>query len=404
MDSVTGTHKKTMSQTFNFHATSISETSASYSANVSNVSNAMLAVYTTTLPSLNSTPSNWAIIQKDLNDSKAIAQQWTNQVLAQLLEEPSDVMAYNDGITMLLADAATTAAWLAAPPEGATESQISSYRSVLKADLTTLQSKFELVLSFIDGLQASITAFGNKVPVAAAELTSAADSAYVDYDIEQAKIDDLKSKIDDMRAEIAELEADLGIESAALAGTVAAAVVCASEPGFGWVAAGLCAIAIGAETAAIALTAQKLVDDQKELDHMYRDLKLEEQDASALQVTAQTFNVLALNTEAIETDVTAINSAWQALVDDLNLAIVDMQEALSEENSADTDYNAISSDISESQILWAEVYSDAMALDITAEASSASLTVGMTSDEVSAAVASSPKTDIVTYVNYWNAG
>ena len=226
------------------------------------------------------------------------------------------------------------------------------------------------------------------------------DDAYKDAKIDQGKIDDLKQQIADLNGEIFELAVSLGISSAAVAAELAVGILLLPLGPAEFIVLGIGVFATGAF---IALDAVKLVEDQNKVKVLNTQLNSLEQDAAALQIMGDSYKALAASTTALSADVENIQSAWQAVEDEMTAAINEINKAIDEEDATPVDYQAIYDDIAAAQTEWNEVYANCTLLYINVQGNPAQLSIGMSSDQVSAELDACPTIDFVTYINNYSS-
>lgn len=380
-----------LSSALKSNAAAFQESQTNYQQAVYDVSNMMTSVFAATLPSVNNVPANWNEIKVAYTQARADALKWTNQVYATLAETPDDVRNYNEVITDCLNDAIEQAEALIADPDD------TSALSTLNADLVTISSKLRLVNTFVSGCLDSFNEFGYQtLPEAAGDLSTVSNDAYIDRDIDQQKIDDLKKQIKALQDEITALAAEIGINSAALAATLVVGACFAELGPAEWAIVG---IGVALEATTIALDVAKLKQDQAQLKTLNSELDSYEQDAAALQITADQYSLMSAQTVALGGSVDAISSSWTSVENDVTAAINDITDVKTDE--AAKDYNAVYADLVDALNEWNSVYTECGNLEINLSGNPATLTIGMTSEEVASATAEGT-VDYVTYINNYN--
>ncbi|MGB2272477.1 MAG: hypothetical protein ACPH15_05595, partial [Pseudomonadales bacterium] len=93
----------------------------------------------------------------------------------------------------------------------------------------------------------------------------------------------------------------------------------------------------------------------------------------------------------------AILAEWQVLENDVNLAITDIKDAITDTSTAD--FGKVALDLDDAIAEWAATYKQAGDLNITLNVNDAPLTVGMSEADVKAATAKGKTTDIIEYYN-----
>jgi len=203
-----------------------------------------------------------------------------------------------------------------------------------------------------------------------------------------------------LNEEISELALEIGITSAAVVAEGVVGVVLIEAGPAALIVLGL---ALAIESVGIALDAVKLVEDQNKVKTLNSQLNSLEQDAAALQIMGDSYKALAASTIALSADVEAISSAWQAVEDEMTAAINEINKAIDEEDATPVDYQAIYDDIAAAQTEWNEVYANCTLLYINVQGNPAQLSIGMSSDQVSAELDACPTIDFVTYINNYSS-
>ncbi|NOS89265.1 MAG: hypothetical protein HOP34_12140 [Methylococcaceae bacterium] len=389
------TGKLSLALALSRNSAAVLDTQGAYQQDVTNVCAQMSLVMASTLPYLNTLPADWDAVTTAYQQARKDALAWTNQVYAQLQETPEDVERYNDVISKVLDDAITQAQALITNPND------SFANMSLKADLKTLSSKFSLINTFIISCQDAFKEFGYTIlPDAAAQLSTVANDAYQDQKLDEAKIAEYKKQIEALNQEITALAVEIGLNSAAIATEATMGAVTAAETGgISLICAG---VMIAASATVIALDAIKLEKDKAQLTTLHAELDSTSQDAASLQNVGDTYKKLAADTGALSTSVDGISTAWTALESDMNTAIADLNSAMTD--AAFNDYQAVYNDLVATQNYWNDVYGDAVSLEINVQGNPAALAIGMTSDQVDAAINANPTVDFVTYINNFPQG
>ncbi|HEY5799580.1 MAG TPA: hypothetical protein VIT92_05135 [Burkholderiaceae bacterium] len=389
------------------NADAFAEAQKTYQDDVYDVSLMMSQVFAATLPAVNNVPANWEAIKTAYTTARVDALDWTNDVYATLQATPDEVRNYNDIISALFDDALDQAQILIdnqpqdgdSPEVAASKAAASkTAKSVLNADMKTINSKLHLVNLFITGCTEAVDAFGTTtLPEAASSLTTVSNDAYEDHVIDEDKIRELKAQIKALKEEMAELAAAIGIAAGAMVAEVAIGACFAELGPAEWAIVG---IGVGVSAATIALDTKKLIEDQNALRALNTSLDSYTQDSATLQTMADTYDELALQTTAIGSSVSAIADAWQAVEDDMTRAAADMAEALKDENAGN--YDELYDDLAAAQAEWDATYAACGSLEVNVYGTPAQLTIGMTSAEVSAAQEAAGTVPLVEYVNNYS--
>jgi hypothetical protein len=373
------------------NSAALQDAQANYQQCVFDISNMMTSIFAATLPNVNNVPTNWAEVKTAYINAKADALKWTNQVYATLQETPDDVRNYNTVITDCLNDAIIQA-------QGLSTGDPEASQAALNADLKTISSKLNLVNTFVSGCLDTFDQFGYQtLPEAAADLTEVSNDAYIDYQIDQQKINELKKEIKETEEEIAKLAAEIGINAAAIAGEVAIGACFLALGPAEWAVVG---IGIAVSSTTIVLDSIKLVEDQNKLKQLNSQLDSYSQDASALQITSDQYSEMATQTVALNGSVNQISSSWQTLEDDVNEAIGDISDAKADE--AQNDYTGVYNDLVAALDEWNTIYALCGSLELNIKGNSAKLIIGMSADEVNSAMATEETVDFVTYINNYS--
>src|SRR5579871_3112782 len=96
---------KVLSAAFRKNATSLGQAQNTYKQNVAMVNTYIAGVLSSSLPTLNSYPPDWATFVTAYEQAGSDALNWVNNVMARLLDVPGNVQGYNGVISQLLQDA-----------------------------------------------------------------------------------------------------------------------------------------------------------------------------------------------------------------------------------------------------------------------------------------------------------
>jgi hypothetical protein len=382
--------KSSLSQALTQNFAAVQDAQSSYQQDVFNVCQTMASVKNSKLPILNNTPYNWKAVETAYQQAKEDAQAWTNQVYGQLQQTPEDVAFYNDVISAVLDDAISQAQTLIQTPSDATA------KKVLIADLKTLESKFKLVNVIISGCQTTFNQFGyTTLPDAATKLITVSNDAYQDHDIDENQIKDFQNAIRDLNEEILKLQLAIGLTAGAIALEVSIGAAFAVETfGLDFILIG---IAIAFESAVITLSTIELVKCQNKLKILHAEMDSWTQDAAALKKTGDDYKQLADQTTALGASVDGISSAWSAVERDMTIAIDEVATAITD--ASFDDYQSVYDDLVDAQKAWNNTYADTQLLTVNVQGNPATLSIGMTSDQVAKEVKNNTSVDFVTYIN-----
>ncbi|WP_444938870.1 enterotoxin (HBL) [Microbulbifer sp. JMSA002] len=384
--------KLSLAKAFKHSAPSIRETQNTYKQNVVAINTLVTSVLSSSLPTLNQNPPDWSEFVAAYTQANTDALDWVNNVLARLLDVPSEVQSYNGIISQLLQDALTQANTLNSDPGN------TSALNILKNDLDSITSQLGIVSTFISGAVQAIQGFQDKLPDMATQLQSIADKSVQDAQADEQQIADLKKEIKNLQADIKSLTTSivaLGIADATAIslGTVAS-IVAFPEGLLTWFVMG--PVAAVASTF-IALDAAKIVADQKSIKAKQAEMNLVTADVSTLQMLSQSFGQLAEETQQVEDNLQAVLQEWQTLESDVSGAISDIQTAISDEEGAN--FSAVINDLNDAITEWDDAYSQAGSLYLELNVNDADLTIGMSSDQVQSAFASGKAVGVIQYYN-----
>jgi len=381
-----------LANAFSKNTLSLAVEQSAYKTNVIAVNTLITSVLSSTLPTLNTNPPDWNEFVAAYEKADADALNWVNNVMARLLNVPDEVRSYNPTINLLLNDAKTQAQKLVKNPSDPIA------LSTLKTDLNNVNSQFSLVVTFIAGALTAIQEFKDILPNLATELQTIATKSSSDAKADEAEIVKLQADIQAFNDEIKSLTASLvalGIaDAAALSLGTLATIAAWPEGALVWLVLGpIVAVA----TTYIAIDGEKIVADKKAIVDDQNKITGITADVATLHILATNYAAMATQTDEIEANLKAILAEWQILESDVNLAITDIKDALSD--TATPDFGKVVLDLDDAITEWAATYKQAGDLNITLNVNDAQYTVGMTSAEVKTATDNGKTTDIIKYYN-----
>ncbi|MBT5293232.1 MAG: enterotoxin (HBL) [Cellvibrionales bacterium] len=381
-----------LANAFSKNTLSLAVEQSAYKTNVIAVNTLITSVLSSTLPTLNTNPPDWNEFVAAYEKADADALNWVNNVMARLLNVPDEVRSYNPTINLLLNDAKTQAQKLIKNPSDPIA------LSTLKTDLNNVNSQFSLVVTFIAGALTAIQEFKDILPNLATELQTIATKSSSDAKADEAEIVKLQADIQAFNDEIKSLTASLvalGIaDAAALSLGTLATIAAWPEGALVWLVLGpIVAVA----TTYIAIDGEKIVADKKAIVDDQNKITGITADVATLHILATNYAAMATQTDEIEANLKAILAEWQILESDVNLAITDIKDALSD--TATADFGKVVLDLDDAITEWAATYKQAGDLNITLNVNDAQYSVGMTSAEVKTATDNGKTTDIIKYYN-----
>lgn len=158
-----------LAQAIRKNSLSLAVKQTTYKQNVVAVNTLVTSVLTSSLPTLNQNPPDWANFVSAYEKANSQSLNWANTVMARLLDVPDNVRNYNDSITQTLANAKTQAQALVTNPSDKTA------LPTLNADLNNLTSQLGLITTFISGALTALTDFKDVLPTLATELQTIAN-------------------------------------------------------------------------------------------------------------------------------------------------------------------------------------------------------------------------------------
>lgn len=381
-----------LAQAINKNALSLAVKQTTYKENVVAVNTLITSVLSSNLPTLTQNPPDWKEFQSAFEAADTGALSWVNNVMARLLNVPDDVKSYNATITQLLADAKSQAQTLEADPSNKTALQ------TLNTDLTNVSNTLNLVVTFISGALTAIKNFKDELPTLASNLQTIADNSAKDAKADQAQIDKLNQDIDALKAEIKSLTASIValavVDGIALTLGIVATIAAFPEGALVWFVLGPAVIAA---TAVIAIDGVKITADKKLIESDEQQITGLTADVAALQVLSKNFAAMSAEATDIETNLQAILAEWQTLESDVNAAVSDIVEAVSDASSAN--FTAVVSELDDAMTEWAAAYKQSGDLHLELNVNSAQLEVGMNEAQILAATGAAPTVDIIKYYN-----
>lgn len=363
-----------------------------YKLNVIKTNTLMTSVLTSQIPNLNYKPKDFPEYLTALQKANGTALDWSNKVMAKLLTVPDEVVSYNDIIISLLADAKTQTETLKVYPNN------SIALKILTNDLNTLSTQLSMVTSFISSAIESIDGVKNNLPDMAKQLQSIANKAINDEKADKKQIDDLNKAVTNLKNDIdactaAIVGAGIATGAALTLGTIA---TIAAWP-VGAVAWLFVAPVVAASAYVITIDSIKIKNDKDAIENIQKQITGVTADVSTLSLLTQNFTDMSNQATKIQSNLQAVLNEWLTLENDVNNAIKEIKSSLSEKNQQK--FNEILTDLNEATAAWQDASAQAGALHLDLEVNNSNLQIGMSSDQVRAAMASGQVVDIISYYN-----
>jgi predicted nucleic acid-binding Zn-ribbon protein len=371
---------------------SFAAAAATYQENVAAVNQVVTAVLASGLPTLHTDPPDWADFVTAYEQANADALTWVNQVMGHLLSVPEDVRNYNTIVSQLLADAGQQARTLVDQPGNATA------LTVLDQDLQTLTGQLGLVTTFITDAVAAVEGFQNKLPDMAGQLQAIATKSTQDAGADQKQIDDLNAAIQALRDDISAMTAAivaLGIaDGVALTLGIVATIAAWPVGALTWLVMGPVVLAA---TTFLAIDAQKIVDDKRQIEAKEQQITGITADVATLHTLAQQFASLSEQATALTDSLKAILAEWQSLETEVGTAVTDIRTATADASAAN--FQAVVDDLTAAGNEWTQAYAQAGTLFLDLQVNTAPLQVGMSQEEMQQAMATG---ETMSLIDYWN--
>ncbi|MDK1494469.1 hypothetical protein QN219_31515 [Sinorhizobium sp. 7-81] len=374
------------------NARSIAATQNTYKQNVAMVNTYVTSVLTSKLPTLSQNPPDWQDFVTAYEQANSDALSWVNNVMARLLDVPSEVQDYNNIISQLLTDAQNQAQILVSDPSNKTA------LSILDRDLDSLSKQLAIVVTFISGAVTAVQNFGDTLPDMATQLQTIATASAQAANADQAQIDQLNADIQSLQAEIKSLTAAiiaLGIaDGVALTIGVVATIALWPVGALVWFVMGP---AVAVATTYIALDGLKITADKNKIAADESAITGLTADVATLQVLTTNYANMASETQQIETALQGVLQEWQTLESEINAAISDLKAAIADAGSSN--FTAVLNEVNDAVTEWNAAYNQAGALTLDLQVNNAQLQLGMSSADVQAALSSGQTVNIIQYYN-----
>lgn len=381
-----------LAQAIKQRAPSLAAAVKDYKGNVAMVNTYVNGVLSSQLPTLTNYPPDWKEFQTAYTDAKTTALKWVNSVLAPLLEVPTDVMNYNTSISALLEDAKDQAWALVDNPSN------KAALIGLNSDLTVLTSQLNLVTVFITSAIDNIKSFSGSLPTLGQQLQTIAQKSAVAAKADQALIDLLNQRLtalqQDIQAKTAEIIVLGIIGGAALVLGIVVTIAAWPAGAAIWL---ILAPVVMTTGVGIALDAMQIQQDKNAIAATQQQMQSTTADVATLSVLATSYSAMASETQQIASALQAILDEWQTLEADVGEAVAEISSAISDTSSAD--YRAVADDLRDATAEWDAACAQAGSLYVTLEVNNAPLQLGMSADEVQAALAAGQIMDVIAYYN-----
>lgn len=370
----------------------LSNTGDEYRKDIAMVSAYVATVVNTKLPSLLQPIPGWSDYQKAYLLAETTALAWTNQVMGPLSQTPLAVKRADAAVRLFFAAAAQALVILQRDPTnpGARESLLNQ--------LNGLQSEIVLAAGLVKIVIDDLENYNGTLPAQSANLAALADAMISASSADQQKIATLRSQIAALQAQIDDLTRQivaLGIVDGAA--VVFGVVALAFAGPAGIPVALLLGAALVTASIYIAVDSEKITEKKSDIEKTTATMNEITMDMALLNESATAFGDLASRSLAIQQNLEGILSAWDAVSKAVGLVKQDISQATDDEKQALWD--AVAADLAAAEADWTTVLGDVDIVAIDLEGNAAKISLGMSRNEVAAAIAATPTTTLVRYLN-----
>ena len=348
-------------------------------------------------------PDDWYDFIEELTTAQSKVDIWTNKVLKHLKSLPgklsgdANLLVTHDFDKML-----SKCIFLIDDPNH------SSTLQHLKLDIQAAYNTIDDMLQDTQDIINQMDNFSNNITPLANELENLSNRAYNDRQIDSEKVMNLRNDVSMIKADIANcgvmLIASLLVEGGIIliGGGITIATFIATGP--------LGGISIGFFTAtlavldfiAITLCGANLISEINKLSEKTKSLNQYEQDALQLGIAADDFDTLSKQADGMKNDLKVMMNMWNNIKADLQdekRIEQGEKEMKNKEFFTSNDWKETSEKL-EQVSQWFKRFSEEI-LKLNVDAlfgAETQLSVGMSSDEVKAAVDKAPKKELIAYL------
>ena len=349
-------------------------------------------------------PDDWYDFIEELTTAQSKVDIWTNKVLKHLKSLPgklsgdANLLVTHDFDKML-----SKCIFLIDDPNH------SSTLQHLKLDIQAAYNTIDDMLQDTQDIINQMDNFSNNITPLANELENLSNRAYNDRQIDSEKVMNLRNDVSMIKADIANcgvmLIASLLVEGGIIliGGGITIATFIATGP--------LGGISIGFFTAtlavldfiAITLCGANLISEINKLSEKTKSLNQYEQDALQLRIAADDFDTLSKQADGMKNDLKVMMNMWNNIKADLQDEEKRIEQGEKEMKNKEfftsNDWKETSEKL-EQVSQWFKRFSEEI-LKLNVDAlfgAETQLSVGMSSDEVKAAVDKAPKKELIAYL------
>jgi hypothetical protein len=384
--------RKSLAQAIKQNIAAIAQPITQYKNNVVIVNTYVSNVMSSGLPNVNPKPKDWDGYTQAWEEASGDALTWVNRCMNRLLSVPQDVTSYNSVIAYLLNDAITQTNALIANPNN------TAALAALNNDLIQIPQQLQAVETFISGAVQQLQNFQDVLPKMAAQLNNLSNLAISDNAANADQIAELQQQIQKLQDDINNLTASIigfGVAGgAALTIGLVSSIVLFPVGLATWFVMGPAVLCAGYN---IVLDGEQISNDKAQIDLLQGNMNQVTAACSVLATMSTTYGNLATQSQTIQTALSSVLQFWQDLSADVATAIADTQTAANDTNNAN--YQAVLDDLQAATTEWAAADAQAANLALDLQVNNAPLQIGMSSSQVSGALAEGATSPVITYFN-----
>ena len=380
-----------MTRALTLAGTTLADAAADYRADVTSVGALVATVVMTPLPVPMTPIAGWDGCVAAYVEAKTLAQAWNQDVLVPLTGTPASILRADKAVTKFFDEAAKALSELIDQPDDP------AYRDELANHLTGLAYEISTVSGDVADVLAALAGYDADLPLQADDFSRIVGELTAGCGADQARIDaltrdvaKLKSQIDDLSAQI------VGLGFAAGMGIVFGAMSFAVGGPAGIVLGILFVGAVAVSAVFIALDAVEIGKLEDDITTDTKEMTQLTADIAALHLAADGFKQLADATKGIRTTLQRIVDAWTVIT--TAVADVTAQIGEAEEDERAALWSNLQQDLDSARKAWSAALADVNLVDLRLTASDAKIVVGMSSEQVAAALAAHPTVALTDYI------
>lgn len=356
---------------------------SNYKTNILLLNSYVTGIVTTSLPTFNILPENYAEYLKFYGAAQLEAKKWVKTIYTNLIMVPG-VIADRTGITQKTLNDAQTylERIILKPDDGFAVMMFQQDLKDAQAVIDNMISTNQLLLDQLNDYQST------SLDIIQDNLKCLTETMMAGADVDERKIAELISRIN-------ALERDIKSQTTSVVGgsllVVTGIVMCslALFTGWGTVAGIAGAVACGGIAIAggsiVGTSSRKIMDDKEEIKNAQAKCSLYEQDIAALKTAADTFDKFCLQMDEMKGYLADIIEVWQTIHDELGELHNDVEEASQEFSRQD--WEQVRSSLQSAAEVCGRITVWMGDLDISdIQATDAVIAPGMTEEEIRTAL------------------